>query len=189
MKIIFLDMDGVLCTHRAFFAQGEFGIMRALDREAVQLLNVLCEISDVEEVRYVLSSTWRKYNTREWMESHLKSFGWTGSFHDDWATKSLNGIRGLEVNEWLSRHSEVTNYVIIDDDSDFMEEQKSHFVQTHVYDGISFDNFIRAVNILHGDDGEALKRRRLHKESDTPGWSETVGGLLVHPCTDDALNG
>lgn len=179
MKIIFLDMDGVLCTHRAHYAQGGHGLMQVLDREGIELLNVLCEISDVEEVKYVLSSSWRGVYSREWMETHLKKFGWTGQFHDDWATKRLHlhGPRGMEVNEWLSRHSEVTKYVIFDDGTDFLEEQKPFFIHTHVYDGISFRNFEKAVSVLHGDFFEATARRRHRYEAEVTGWSERVGLL------------
>lgn len=148
MKIIFLDMDGVLCTLRSHMAQGSIkGIwhMAALDREAIGLLNRL----SMRDVKWVLSSTWRLHWTKEEMERHLKSFGWTGTFHEDWRTKQLNGIRGLEIREWLDRHvTEYETYAILDDNSDMLPEQMDAFVQTHVYDGLRWEDYDKLCKVL-----------------------------------------
>jgi hypothetical protein len=154
MKIIFLDMDGVLCTFKAHLAQGKpskfHGFMEALDREAIGLLNYLHDYPEFD-TKYVLSSAWRIFHTQEEMESHLKNYGWTGIFHEDWKTNSFNSIRGEEIQEWLERHPEVDGYVILDDDNDMTEEQiANHFVHTDEYDGISFKQFIQAERILYG---------------------------------------
>jgi hypothetical protein len=38
--------------------------------------------------------------------------------------------RGHEIQDWLDKHKEVTNYVIIDDDNDMLDTQRSNFVRT-----------------------------------------------------------
>lgn len=161
MKIIFLDIDGVLCSFRSHYAQGKpliDGCMSALDREGVGLLNVLAGLG-TDTIKYVLSSTWRKHHDQGWMENHLRNHGWTGEFHEDWRTTiehvEHNGIifgvtRGREIQEWLNRHPEITEYVIIDDDSDMLDEQLPRFAQTHTEDGISFSAFQKARRILFG---------------------------------------
>lgn len=152
MKIIFLDIDGVLCTIRAHIAQRQRGWMQALDREAVGLLNRLHEAKSDVPVRYVLSSTWRLFRDREWMEQYLKSYGWTGEFHDHWSTtQDPNGHRGTEVAIWLKHHPEVTSWVAIDDDRDFHENQMAHLANTDGYDGLRWLDFRRANLILHGN--------------------------------------
>ncbi len=156
MRIIFLDMDGVLCTRKAHFAQGKpnkfHGFMEALDREAIGLLNILHNHPDYE-TKYVLSSTWRLHTTKERMEEHLKSYGWTGVFHDDWKTERFNGPRGEEIAYWLKEHVDIDTYVILDDNSDMLEEQiVNHFVNTDVYDGLGFKDFCKAERILYGED-------------------------------------
>ncbi len=151
-KTIFLDMDGVLCTVRAHIGQGERGMMRALDREAMGLLNVLAEVPGTP-VLYVLSSTWRMIYDRPGMESNLRQFGWRGEFHGDWCTiQDRTGHRGVEVADWLLRHPEVTDWVAIDDDSDFLPDQKSRLALTHAYDGLRWQDFLDACRILHGDE-------------------------------------
>lgn len=57
--------------------------------------------------------------------------------------------RGSEIKEWLDAHPEVTNYVIIDDDNDMLDEQEPHFVQTSWYDGINDYNVEKAIEILN----------------------------------------
>jgi hypothetical protein len=145
MKIIFLDMDGVLCTNRAHIAQGgiqgmpNHSFMDALDREGVGMLTAIEK--KCGDILYVLSSTWRKRHTKKEMEDWLRRYGWTGEFHPDWRTGELNGPRGLEIEEWLSRHPDTENYVILDDSGDMLESQKYHFVQTDDYNGIMAENY------------------------------------------------
>lgn len=151
MKIIFLDMDGVLCTNRAHVAQGyqdmpNHGFMDALDREGVGMLNRIH--NKYHPVQYVLSSTWRRFHTRTEMIEWLQRYGWTGEFHPDWATPYLGTIRGEEVKNWLDRHPEVSNYVILDDNSDMREDQKFHFVQTSDTDGISLRNYVQIEKVF-----------------------------------------
>ena len=153
MRVIFLDMDGVLCTYRAHEAQGiqkmpgHHGFMDALDREGVDLLNKITKL--YPDTVYVLSSTWRNFHSKEEMEEWLRRYGWTGRCHDDWRTVRLNGPRGLEIEEWLNRHlTEWETYVILDDNSDMLENQKANFVQTDEWDGILTKHFNRIKQVL-----------------------------------------
>ena len=144
MKIIFLDMDGVLCTNRAHVAQGlidpeNHGYMDALDREAVGMLNKLQEKHP--DILYVLSSTWRKLHPRAWMEQHLRKYNWKGEFHPDWKTDAEGIVRGEEIQRWLDAHRDVDTYVILDDDSDMLDKQNYHFVKTDSYNGITAENY------------------------------------------------
>jgi hypothetical protein len=145
VKIIFLDMDGVLCTNRAHIAQGyphmpnHHPFMDALDREGVGMLTALER--KVGNILYVLSSTWRKQHTKEEMEEYLKRYNWTGEFHPDWRTDDLGPIRGNEIERWLQAHPDTDNYIILDDSGDMLESQKYHFVQTDEYNGIMAENY------------------------------------------------
>lgn len=147
MRVVFLDIDGVLCTLRSHIGQGHIGLMEALDREAVGLLNR----ATLPGTAFVLSSTWRLTHDRAEMTAHLRAYGWTGEFHDDWRTKDLWKTRGGEVDEWLGRHPEVSAYAIVDDDSDFLPEQLGHLVKTQYEDGLSWAGFQRLNEVLHGD--------------------------------------
>lgn len=126
MKVIFLDIDGVLnCATTTQRWRGFIG----MDPVMVERFNQLVKDSGAS---VVLSSTWR--------------------LDDDWpATMKANGLgdyfigrtprltttrypsivrgyvpRGEEIEHWLKEHPEVVKYAIIDDDSDFLPEQP-HF--------------------------------------------------------------
>jgi hypothetical protein len=118
--------------------------MSSLDREGIGLLNALTDSNTF----FVLSSSWRKFYTFEEMVAHLKFFGWTGTFHEDWCTADFDGSRGEQIQEWLNRHPEVDRYVIFDDDPNIMKHQKKFWCQTLEPEGISWKNMLKAVKIL-----------------------------------------
>ena len=63
----------------------------------------------------------------------------------------LGVCRGNEIKEWLSKHiGEVSNYVIIDDFDDLLQEQMSHAVITNTLIGITESDAEKAITILNG---------------------------------------
>lgn len=87
----------------------------------------LIDLMNEVDAYIVVSSTWRFT-----MGDAIRDFiGRSGRLHNEWRTVQLaSGFRGDEVQAWLSDHPEVTQYAIVDDDSDFTEEQKRRLVQT-----------------------------------------------------------
>lgn len=147
MKIIFLDIDGVL-NHQMFFKNRIKSTIRKdydksmFDPECVERLN---EITGKTGAVIVLSSTWRKSRTIEELKALFKKVGITGKLIDK--TPVLNSYnqktktyppRGCEIHEWINSNKDIlgTNilnwksYVIIDDDSDMLYWQRKNFFQT-----------------------------------------------------------
>lgn len=155
MKVIFLDMDGVLCTYRASSGVRETGVMTYLDPIAVKLVERLIEDNSA---KVVISSTWRRLKSKDEMREVFKCAGSSliaNAFHNTWCTPSY-GSRGLEINSWLAvaseqRGEEVDNYVILDDVDAFLPEQQQYFVQCDQFDGIGFRQYLRADGILKGN--------------------------------------
>ena len=56
--------------------------------------------------------------------------------------------RGAEIDGWLKEHPEVTNYVIIDDRTDFTDKQKEHFVHVDSMWGLTNEHVNNAIKIL-----------------------------------------
>jgi hypothetical protein len=148
MNIIFLDMDGVLCTSRAACATKDVGLMRAIDPLGVGMLNALQDRvweKHREKCGIVVSSTWRHMKE---MPALLQAIGlripcvWSNKDEFVWRTgHHPSGKRGVEIKEWLDTHSKELNvkrYAILDDDSDMLEEQKPFFVKCDCYDGIPY---------------------------------------------------
>ena len=57
--------------------------------------------------------------------------------------------RGNLIMEWLDAHPDVTEYVVLDDNSD-MDAVWEHFVQTSMDVGITDADATRAIEILNG---------------------------------------
>lgn len=121
MKIIFLDIDGVLLTRRTMIATGRNWSAAEPDRVLCQTLIRCCEKGDV---RIVVSSTWR--DTPIKCRAKLKEGGLLNCLHKSWATPldtqlSPGGIyigvtRGLEISAWLLAHPTITDFRILDDE-------------------------------------------------------------------------
>lgn len=113
MKIIFLDIDGVLNCHTTRERDGGYV---GIDSRLVAILNRILE----ETGAYiVISSTWRKFENWE------KSVEAGGIRKVIGSTPRLDGkIRGEEVKAWLVEgHVSVSEYAVLDDDSDFLDGQ------------------------------------------------------------------
>lgn len=169
MKIIFLDVDGVLNSTRSMIAYHEehlalskagldipLSVYHRIDPVAVRLLNRITDVNP--EVKYVISSTHRKHipdplgNGRDMkeMRRYFSLLGLTGEVIG-YTPCSHNGHRGTEINEWLASNStlDISHYVIIDDDSDFTEDQKDyHFVHTDGHWGFGYEDFRTVLRLL-----------------------------------------
>lgn len=141
MKVLFLDVDGVL---------NHWGSKTylALSKPKIRLLRWIVHETDC---KIVVSSTWRKLDeTRRKLKRVL---GYHGLEIYSWTTTrywKLGQMRGEEVDLWLSEHSNIENYVILDDDGDFLDSQMDHFVQTNGNVGLTEKNAERAIQILKG---------------------------------------
>lgn len=148
-KVIFLDFDGVICTPRACVSMQEKGRFTRLDPVGLEFVRRLHTEFDAS---IVISSSWRL----GWSNYQFQDlFGVCGfsdisnAMHKDWRTPELNGEpRGKEIEQWLSEHDDVKQYLILDDDSDMLTEQKPFLVKTDGYNGILYNHFFEAEEIL-----------------------------------------
>jgi len=111
MKVLFLDIDGVLncqTTPGSTFRKLSPVLIERLDR-----------VLDATNAQVVLSSTWR-FAGVESVQKTLREAGMR-----NWA-KIIDGtprdlgdvIRGREIGAWLTKHPEVKQFAIVDDDWD-----------------------------------------------------------------------
>lgn len=183
MKLIFLDIDGVLNSGRSFIARswklkaeprvlndddGEEAFWKwhtktTIDPISVELLNKVLRDFDA---KIVLSSTHRKHVRCEdraeklvRLQSYLTEFGVEGDRLIGW-TPYLGTIRGVEISDWLNsfeHKDDVTHYIILDDSSDFLPFQMEFHVHCKGGHGITEENY-REMTRLFGreDDGMVL---------------------------------
>ena len=155
MNVIFLDIDGVLNTPNYgvqahamwkrtngwFKSRDEFGAI--FDPMAVDCLEYIVHHTNA---KIVVSSSWRKSGFKV-MKDMFKVRGIDADIIG--VTPVLNTMRGEEIEQWLLKNDYVTNYVILDDDTDFTEEQKkNHFVCTHGKYGLDHNAMVKALKIL-----------------------------------------
>ncbi|MGV9714074.1 HAD domain-containing protein [Gordonia sp. NPDC003424] len=112
MKVLFLDIDGVVNSRRTSVRHGRIvGIDPTLAKRVRRIIaETECEV--------VLSSTWRLWeeNVAEVRaEVTPDLYGMTPSIP--------LAPRGDEIEQWLADHPEVTRYAIVDDNDDFASDQ------------------------------------------------------------------
>jgi len=139
MKILFLDIDGVLNSRRsalAFNGLPHPGREDKFDQVAVALIRRLCN----NGVKIVLSSSWRIGRGNGYKQIlDLPIID---------RTPTLEGIRGREIASWLSRNGEPDNWAILDDDSDMLREQMPHFVHVDARNGLLLEDYEQLCHVL-----------------------------------------
>lgn len=156
MKIIFLDIDGVLNSESWY----ESSRYRALQKD-----NFIEENFDPECWKYVeklinetgakivLSSSWRLYDK----QSTIKEY--TGTAFQpiidhlyDVTPGMMQRCRGIEIKRYLMSLSEQPeSYVILDDDRDMLESQRPYFVHINDETGITENDYKKALKILKNE--------------------------------------
>lgn len=143
MKVIFLDVDGVLnkiSEGRSTPIKMVGELMTCADPEIVYRLNLMVDRTEAE---LVLSSSWRHQS--DWREV-MRASGIVKRFLDrtpKYSDHKKYGIehnllcRGHNIQDWLDEHPEVERYAIIDDSSDMLASQMQNFFQTKTEEGLT----------------------------------------------------
>ena len=175
MKVLFLDIDGVLNSEN-WFAYRIYCVknnmvnilmnfvdtddrnikhkLTMLDDRAIANLNRIIEET---ECKVVLSSSWRSSIESEniFTQNLLKLKGFKYDFYDvtprlwfeDFSTR-----RGEEIKFWLDKESEkheIESFVILDDDSDMLPEQMNNFIHVDGQVGLTDRDVLTAIEILN----------------------------------------
>ena len=171
MKIIFLDIDGVL-NHEKFYKERfekryEEGAIAhpysEIDPESVKNLNTLIEETGA---KVVISSTWR-HSGLDYCVDVLNFHGFKGEVIDITPSSRCNMcVRGNEILEWIKKNEKLigpyynfTDYVILDDDSDMLYWQKNNFLLIDRFVGLTMGDVFRSKKILNG--GKIINLREI----------------------------
>lgn len=149
MKVIFLDIDGVVAT---------FECKWQLDINKLLLLHDIIFDTDA---KIVISSSWRHgCKTIEELKHKFRTFRLPRLLQDTIddiflqyivGMTSNAGNRGEEIKQYLETHNDIESYVILDDDSDMLDEQLFNFVQTDGFEGITTREVKLCKSILNGE--------------------------------------
>ena len=140
MKLIFLDIDGVIATPRTG---------NRIDRT---LMERAIEIATRTGASIVISSSWKE----ETLEKTLRKLPTALREHIVGQTPNLNNVETLKSREidsflnWFERqHELIENYIIIDDVYEGFSFQKIvHLVKTDTYEGLTEEDVKLAIRKL-----------------------------------------
>ena len=153
MKIIFLDVDGVLNNanyiKKCYRKNGHKPMSMYCVPFGPYNLKNLAKLVRKTKANIVLTSTWRLDKEHiAVLKARLAEYGLR--IYD--MTDNINMIRGVEIKEWLKSHRDIENYVVIDDEeydlSNFIDNK--HLVIVDSNYGLTFGDRIRAINKLKG---------------------------------------
>ncbi len=157
MKIIFLDIDGVLNGDLTHSERNPYGIL--IDDTRLDLIK---HIIDKTGAKIVLSTSWKEH----WEKSDDKCDEIGREIRRRFEEKEISILdktpkrwndRKQEIVDWLEEHSEVTSFVVMDDTPFEEGILKQHFVLTSSFRyGIDEFDMEKAISILNSRFGSIL---------------------------------
>lgn len=167
MKLVFLDMDGVLNSHQSshYFwwkKHNRKTFMNSWDQLCPIACSNLSELLEKDpEIKVVISSTWRRFHELPEWDLNMadkcpaivgRIIGKTPRL---FRTISESAPRGWEIHNWLVTNGHVsTPFVVLDDDRD-MDKVESKFIHIDGHLGLTYHDvrrawFILGLEELHG---------------------------------------
>lgn len=185
MKIIFLDIDGVLNNETDFVEVALYGhpingeirqlrsgreVLTPLNRGMLALLDTIITMTDA---KIVISSTWRDEYGLSDIYNMFKAVGFQaprttiiGKTEPSVVRFSSDHTytRSSEIAEWMEDRDDIESYVILDDISSHMfHDHDDHLVTTDEYDGLNKLQMYQAVNILGRNEEYQKKHEEFNK--------------------------
>ena len=175
MKVLFLDIDGVLNSenwfaYRIYCVKNNMVniLMNFVDTDDRNIKHKLTMLDDraianlnriIEETgcKVVLSSSWRSSIESEniFTQNLLKLKGFKYEFYDVTPRLWFSDFsirRGEEIKFWLDKESEkheIESFVILDDDSDMLPEQMNNFIHVDGQVSLTDRDVLTAIEILN----------------------------------------
>lgn len=153
MKVVFLDIDGVLNSEDYVYSYREYGI--AIDPTRMVLLK---QIIDQTNAKIVLSTSWREHWEKAPNECgkiglQINSIFSQYNLEILDKTPNLRTRREQEIWYWLNKNPQVKNFVVLDDMFLCAEFLDGHFIKTsNHFDGLDEADVEKAIGILNKGD-------------------------------------
>ena len=164
--LIFLDIDGVLCTNSEFCLPYLEDDNHPFNESCLRNLE---SIIDNANAHIVISSSWRKRDL-DWIRGVFKLRGF--KYPERIIGETMRAYqfvekgchlpigRGTEIKAWIDKFilykegegfvNKPVPYVIIDDDRDMLLTQQYHFINTDTECGLDYDSSDKCIEILLG---------------------------------------
>jgi hypothetical protein len=174
MKLIFLDIDGVL-NNQLWYKETkhidktkdtmEEHELRQFDPRCIEILNNIIEKTNA---KVVISSSWRIGKSVEQLENLFEKVGFKGdiidktpslqfqTFSKGYEDYNYSVPRGNEIKAWLEMNKGTLGekisrlrYAILDDDSDMLYWQRENYFRVDAYCGLTPNLGYRIINFLN----------------------------------------
>lgn len=147
MKVLFLDIGGVIYSDRSHMAYGAHpepadpSTWTGFDPVAICMLQ---KVVAATGAHVVLSSSWRDRVSLPTLEYALgvKIMDRTRD------TVSETELRGQQIYDWLMQHPEVTRYAILDDDDFMLPSQMDKLCRTSKRNGFLLGHYDELMELL-----------------------------------------
>lgn len=161
MKVIFLDIDGVLNT---YYTKETIGLYTFVSKDKILLLK---ELIDKTDAKIVLSSTWRRgwylkerINPEKLTSGELQDIRLFDALQAKLAEYDVHmigytddfGLRGEEIDLWLKQWDgePIESFVILDDMCGTeLRPHSRYLIQTSMFEGLNEKHVARAIKILN----------------------------------------
>ena len=150
MRVIFLDIDGVLNSQYMYQHYKDDIISTPSGKLSKMAIENLNSLTDATDAKLVISSTWR-FDDKV-IES-LREAGITGTILGITGRGCACCLRGNEIRTWIHENIEdrdYHNYLILDDDSDMLYWQRNNFINVDYITGITPQTVYKAERFFAG---------------------------------------
>lgn len=134
-RVIFLDFDGVLVPDNGTWGWRKDYYGREFHPRCV---NCLKEIIEATDAKIVITSSWRGYLSLWQLIRMWNARNMPGEIIG--ATEQISIYRGVEIDEWISKHKFSGRYVILDDMTYRQFESHQHHNIVTIYGGRGLTN-------------------------------------------------
>ena len=142
MKVIFLDLDGVLNSH-SYDRRRNWNELTAIDETRLPILK---SIVDATGAKIVFSSTWREHWDKDLEKCDVdgvyivETFAKYGlEIYDKTPNLGICAERRDEIKSWLEGAADIESFVIIDDYRYNWGELAKNFVKTNPNFGLGLE--------------------------------------------------
>lgn len=156
-KLIFLDIDGVIAIDDSDNGNFEWGLVDLMQKRLRQIL-------EATNAKIVISSSWRSWALKDTLLHFKKEGFWfckeivgqtprglqiMDTIIDDGNPVFWSVPRGYEIDYYLDQLPNKVQYVILDDESDMLYNQRNNFLQTDINTGLTETIVDEAIKILN----------------------------------------